>query len=342
MTSNGKTLDQQVLEHAKENIYETGFLDIPVEKEINLREEIIRLKKEKNALIVGHFYQMPEIQDLADFTGDSLELTKKITETDADLVLYAGVFFMAETAKILNPEKKILIPDMKAGCSLSDSCPPDKFKAFVDAHPDHIVVTYMNCSAEIKALSDIVCTSSNALKIINSIPKEQPIIFAPDVNLGKYLIKESGRDMLLWDGSCIVHEAFSIEKLLDLHAEHPKAEIIAHPESEPHILKVASFVGSTSKMISYIEESQKQEFIVATEVGIIHEINKRVPHKIVIPAPVYDENSCGCSQCAYMKLNTLKKLYLCLKYEQPEVHVDEQVRKKALASIQRMFDINNH
>ncbi|MGK7389089.1 MAG: quinolinate synthase NadA [Candidatus Cyclobacteriaceae bacterium M2_1C_046] len=329
------------LKKAQDELVDTGYLNIPIDKKLDLKEEIIKLKREKNALLLTHYYQRPEIQDLADFTGDSLELTKHISHSDKQLVVFAGVYFMAETAKIMNPQKKIIIPDLNSGCSLEESCPPDKFKKFVEAHPDHTVVTYMNCSAGVKALSDIVCTSSSAVKIINSIPKDQPIIFAPDVNLGKYLIKETGRDMLLWDGSCIVHESFSIDKLITLHAEHPEAEIIAHPESEPHILRVSSFVGSTSTLINYIEESPKQQFIVATEGGILHEITKRVPQKTIIPAPVYDETSCSCSECAYMKLNTLQKLYLCLKFEQPEVFVDEDLRKKALVPINRMFKINN-
>lgn len=292
-------------------------------------------------MVLAHYYQVPEIQELADYTGDSLELTRIITESSVDLVIFCGVYFMAETAKILNPDKKIIIPDLKTGCSLEESCPPDKFKAFVEAHPHHVVVTYMNCSAEVKALSDIVCTSSSALKIINSIPEDQPILFAPDINLGKYLVNETGRQMLLWDGSCIVHEAFSIEKLINLYAEHPEAEIVAHPEAEPHILKISNFIGSTSQMIRHIENSSRKEFIVATEGDILYEIKKRVPDKIIIPAPVYDENNCSCSECAYMKLNTLKKVYLCLKYELPEVQVEEGLRKKALVSINRMFEINN-
>lgn len=328
------------IKNAEDQLKEVGYMDLPVNLKGDLKKEIQKLKEEKNALILAHFYQRPEIQDLADFVGDSLELTRYISESDAKLILFAGVFFMGETAKIMNPEKKILVPDLNADCSLSYSCPPDKFQEFLKLHPDHIVVTYMNCSAEVKALSDIVCTSSNAIKVINSIPKDKPIIFAPDINLGKYLVRELGRDMLLWDGSCIVHEAFSMDKLIEVHKMYPEAEIIAHPESEPHILKVSSFIGSTSKLIKYIEQSDKHEFIIATEGDILHEVKKRNPEKTIIPAPAFEENSCSCSECNFMKLNTLEKLYLCLKYEKPEVEVSEEIRKKALIPIHRMFEIN--
>ncbi|MCB0471690.1 MAG: quinolinate synthase NadA, partial [Flavobacteriaceae bacterium] len=259
-------------------------------------------------------------------------------KTDADMIVFSWLHFMSETAKILNPSKKVVLPDLKAGCSLADSAPADKFEAFVKKHPDHIVVSYVNTSAEIKALTDIVCTSSNAEKIINSIPKDQPIIFAPDRNLGDWLIKQTGRDMLLWDGACMVHEAFSIDRILDLAAENPGAEIIAHPESQRHLLKVASYVGSTSGLLNYVKNSPKQKFIVATEAGILHKMQKDNPEKILIAAPTADK-TCNCSECEYMKMNTMRKLYLCMEYEQPEVTLNENLRKKALKSIERMLEI---
>lgn len=305
-----------------------------------LNKEIERLKKEKNAIILAHYYQRPEIQEIADYVGDSLGLSEKAAETDADIIVFAGVHFMAETAKILNPEKIVVLPDLDAGCSLADSCPPDAFGKFVAAHPNHTVITYINCSAEIKAMTDIVCTSSNALKIVESIPKDQPIIFAPDRNLGKYIIKKTGRDMLLWDGSCVVHEAFCIDKLLDLYQKHPNAIIIAHPESEEHILKTAKYIGSTSGMINYVKEHSHEKFIVATEAGILHKIKKEAPDAILIPAPAQEDNSCACSECAYMKVNTLQKLYDCLLNESPKIEVSKVIRKKALLPIQRMLDLS--
>lgn len=247
---------------------------------------------------------------------------------------------MAETAKIINPDKKVLLPDLKAGCSLADSCPPDSFRAFVDAHPNHKVVTYINCSAEIKTLSDIVCTSSNAVKIIKSFPKDQPLIFAPDRNLGDYLNKQTGRNMILWDGACTVHEAFSMEKMLDLHKEHPDAEIIAHPESPSYILKLASYIGSTAGILKYAKEQPTQSFIVATEAGILHEMAKMLPHKTLIPAPSKENNTCACSECAYMRLNTMGKLYSCMEYELPEITVDSEMAKKALAPIDKMLALS--
>lgn len=332
------TLEQQ--ETARKQLENKGFLDLPVKPETDFVSEINRLRKEKNAVILAHYYQFPEIQDIADFVGDSLGLAQQAAGTDADIIVFAGVHFMAETAKVLSPEKKVLLPDLKAGCSLADSCTPEEFGAFVKQHPDHIVVTYVNCSAEIKALSDIVCTSSNAVKIINSIPKDQPIIFAPDINLGKYLIKETGRDMLLWSGACMVHEAFSIDKLLAAHKKHPNAKIIAHPESESHILKVATFIGSTAKLIEYVKNDPAEEFIVATEAGILHQMSKEIPHKKIIAAPAYEENKCACSECGYMKMNTLQKLYLCMKYEQPEIILPEGIREKALRPIERMLELS--
>jgi len=327
------------LRKAKDNLPENGFLDIETAKSIDYIKEIKKLRKKKNAIILAHYYQENAIQDIADFVGDSLALAQKAATTDADIIVFAGVHFMAETAKILNPSKKVLLPDLKAGCSLADSCPPNEFAAFKKLHSNHIVVSYVNTSAEIKALTDIVCTSSNAEKIINSIPKDRPIIFAPDRNLGAWLIKKTGRDMLLWDGACMVHEAFSIDKILNLYAENPDAEIIAHPESQAHLLKVAKYVGSTSGLLNYVKTSKAQKFIVATEVGILHKMKQESPNKILIPAPVDDDN-CNCSECFYMKMNTMKKLYLCLKYELPFVEVDPELSKKALISIERMLELS--
>ena len=328
------------LSQAKKNLQEKGFLDIETPAGIDYAEEILRLKKEKNAVILAHYYQEPAIQDIADFVGDSLQLSYKAAEVEADLIVFAGVHFMAETAKILNPEKKVVLPDLLAGCSLADSCPADALQALKDQHPDHIVITYVNTSAEVKAISDICCTSSNAKKIVDSVPLDQPIIFAPDRNLGAWIKKETGRDMLLWDGACVVHEAFSIDKLINTYKEHPDAKIIAHPESEDHILKTAEYIGSTSGLINYAKNSDATEFIVATEAGILHEMQKEVPGKKFIPAPAEEDNSCACSECPYMKLNNMKKLYLCMKYELPDIHVPEEIQKKALIPIQRMLEIS--
>ena len=327
------------LDKAKKELTEKGFLNVDVPAGIDYVDEINKLRKEKNAIILAHYYQEDAIQDIADFVGDSLALAQKAAETKADIIVFAGVHFMAETAKILNPTKKVLLPDLKAGCSLAESCPPSDFEAFKKQHPNHLVVSYVNTSAEIKALTDIVCTSSNAEKIINSIPKEQPIIFAPDKNLGSWLIKKTGRDMLLWDGACMVHEAFSIDKILNLYAENPDAEIIAHPESEEHLLRVAKYVGSTSGLLNYVKTSKAQKFIVATEVGILHKMKQEAPGKILIPAPVEDD-TCNCSECFYMKMNTMKKLYVCLKYELPEIIIDQNLSKKALAPIQKMLELS--
>lgn len=329
----------EILVTAKEKLQEKGFLDIDTPN-INYIEEILRLKKKKNAVLLAHYYQIDEIQEIADFVGDSLALAQQAAKTDADMIVFAGVHFMAETAKILNPDKKVILPDLLAGCSLADSCPPDSFAAFKAKHPDHIVVTYINCSAEIKALSDYVCTSSNARKIIDAIPQDQPIIFAPDRNLGDYLNKETGREMLLWDGACMVHEAFSMEKLIDLFNEHPDAELIAHPESEAHMLKVAKYIGSTSGLLNHVRNSNKEKFIVATEAGILFQMMQENPDKTIIPAPAKEDNTCACSECAYMKMNTLKKLYLCLKHELPDIEVDRELAKKAIIPINRMLEIS--
>ncbi len=305
-----------------------------------LVQEIIRLKKEKNAIILAHYYQDEDIQNIADFIGDSLELAKKAQNTNADIIVFAGVHFMAETAKILNPNKKVVLPDWNAGCSLADGCPPEDFKLFKEQHPDHIVVTYINCSAQIKAMSDLVCTSANAKKIIESIPAEQKIIFAPDENLGRYLQKETKRELVLWKGSCVVHEAFSLDKLIEIYNRNPTAKIAAHPESEEYILKAAHYIGSTSGIINFIKTDPAAVFIVATEAGILHELTKAVPDKTLIPAPTTDDNSCACSECAFMKMNTLEKLYLCLKNERPEMLIKDELRIQALKPIERMLELS--
>lgn len=316
-----------------------GFYEANIPSDLNLIEEIKRLKKEKNAVLLAHYYQNKEIQDLADELGDSLFLAKQAEKVTADTIVFAGVHFMAETAKIINPNKKVLIPDLNAGCSLADSCPPKDFAAFKALHPNAKVVTYINCSAAIKALSDIVCTSSNAVEVINSFPKDQELIFAPDKNLGKYLIKKTGRDLILWDGSCIVHEAFSFEKIIELTKAHPEAKFIAHPESESQILDIANYIGSTSGLLNYIQKDSAQTYVIATESGILHEMEKVAPHKKFIPAPVEDD-TCACSECAFMRLNTLEKLYLCLKYEKPEIILDKDLIKAAYLPIQRMLNLN--
>ena len=327
------------IEAAKKNIEQKGFLDIDIDVNLDLFAEIERLKKEKNAIILAHYYQEPDIQDVADFIGDSLGLAQQAEKTTADIIVFAGVHFMAETAKILNPHKKVLLPDLKAGCSLADSAPPALFKQFRNKYPDHIVISYINCSAGIKALSDIICTSSNAQKIIESLPPEQKIIFAPDKNLGAYLIKKTGRDMVLWNGACIVHEIFSLEKITKLKIRHPKAKVIAHPECEEPVLRVADFIGSTTSLLKYTINDEAQEFIVATETGILHQMQKQSPKKTFIPAP--PENMCACNDCPYMKLNTLEKLYLCMEYEEPQIIMDENLRVAALKPMQKMLEISH-
>src|ERR1041385_4444378 len=322
----------------KEHAYN---LDVPAPEEefpANLEEEVRRLKSDLNAVLLAHYYQESEIQDIADFVGDSLELSRRAATTEADVIVFAGVHFMAETAKILNPQKQVLIPDLQAGCSLADSCPAPLFKQFREQHPDHVAITYINCSAEVKALSDIICTSSNAEKIIRQIPEHKPIIFAPDRNLGGYLIKKTGRKMLLWQGACIVHETFSNRKLLRLRHEYPDAKLIAHPECEEVILDAADFIGSTSGLLRYVQSSPEKEFIVATEAGIIHQMEKSCPGKTFIPAP--PEESCACNECPYMKLNTMEKLYLCMKNRSPELTLDEDLIRRALVPIERMMQMS--
>ncbi len=323
---------------AKENLIKEGFLNMEVDPTLDLFEEIEKLKKEKNAIILAHYYQEADIQDIADYIGDSLGLSQQAASTDADIIVFAGVHFMAETAKILSPDKKVLLPDLKAGCSLADSCPPPLFRKFKEKYPDHVVVSYINCTAELKTLTDICCTSTNAVHIIESIPEDKKIIFAPDRNLGAYLQKKTGRDMVLWNGTCMVHEIFSAEKITKLMLRHPEAELIAHPECEAHILEKADFIGSTTGLLKYTQRSKAKEFIVATEVGIIHQMQKASPDKTFIPAP--PNNTCACNECPHMKRNTLEKLYLCMKYEMPEIILPDWVIEEGRASIDRMLEIS--
>jgi quinolinate synthase len=328
----------EALDIAKTKVDQNGFLDIELDPTLDLFSEIDRLKKEKNAILLAHYYQEPDIQDVADYIGDSLGLAQQAEKTGADMIVFAGVHFMAETAKILNPKKKVVIPDLKAGCSLSDSCPPPLFKKFKEEHPDHVVVSYINCSAGIKALSDVICTSSNAKIIVESFPKDQPIIFAPDKNLGAYINKVTGRDMLLWNGACMVHEIFSLQKITKLKTRHPNAKFIAHPECEEQVLRLADYIGSTTGLLKYTQTSGANEFIVATETGILHQMMKASPDKTFIPAP--PNNSCACNECPHMKRNTLEKLYLCMEYETPEITMDEELRLAARKPIDRMLEIS--
>lgn len=319
-------------------IKETILSESDIDPSSDLFAEIARLKKEMNAVLLAHYYQEGEIQDIADFVGDSLELARKASETKADVIVFAGVHFMAETAKILNPDKPVLLPDLKAGCSLADSCPADQFKKFRDAHPDHFAITYINCTAEVKALSDLICTSSSAERLIAQVPPDQPILFSPDKNLGAYLMKKTGRKMTLWNGSCQVHEIFSEKKIVQIKVTHPDAKLIAHPECEDHVLNLADFIGSTSALLKYVQNVPDKEFIVATEAGIIHQMQKACPDKIFIAAP--PDNNCACNECPHMKLNTLEKLYLCMKNRTPEIVMDEEIRIRALRPIQRMLEMS--
>jgi len=333
---------EQALDIAKNNLPVKGFLDlkdIQIPQGQDLIDAILKLKKEKNAVILAHYYQPGEIQDIADYLGDSLQLARAAKDTDADMIAFCGVHFMAEAAKILNPTKKVVLPDTLAGCSLADGCSGEGLRKMREQHPGALVATYINCNAETKAESDIIVTSSNAETIINALPEDQPIIFAPDKNLGRYLMKKTGRDMILWDGSCIVHEAFSMERIAKQLAENPDAKLIAHPESETPVLELAHFIGSTSALLNYVEKDDCQKFIIATEEGILHEMKKRAPHKELIPALVFDE-SCNCSECFFMKRNTLEKLYLCMKYELPEITMDEKLRLKALKPIEAMLELS--
>lgn len=321
-----------------EEINVKGFAEEFIDPALDLFEEIERLKKEKNAVVLAHYYQEPDIQDIADYIGDSLGLSQQAAKTDADIIVFAGVHFMAETAKILSPQKKVLLPDVKAGCSLADSCPPHLFRKFKEKYPDHLVITYVNCTAELKAMTDIVCTSSNAVQIIESLPKDQKIIFGPDKNLGAYVAKKTGRDLVLWNGACMVHEIFSQEKIIRLKERHPGAKLLAHPECEDVVLKMADYIGSTTGLLKYATKSPEKEFIVATESGIIHQMQKDNPDKVFIPAP--PNNQCACNDCPHMKRNTLEKLYLCMKNELPEITVPEHIIKLAVKPIERMLDIS--
>ncbi|WP_440133125.1 quinolinate synthase NadA [Chitinophaga sancti] len=326
------------LEIAKKDLQRKGFLDLPVDSRLDLFDEIERLKKEKNAIVLAHYYQEPDIQDVADYIGDSLGLSQQAAKTDADIIVFAGVHFMAETAKILSPQKKVLLPDLKAGCSLADSAPPELFRKFKEKHPDHLVISYINCSAGIKALSDIICTSSNAEKILDSLPKDQQIIFAPDRNLGAYLANKTGRNMLLWNGACMVHEIFSLEKITRLKIRHPKAKVLAHPECEAAVLDIADYIGSTTGILNFSKKDDAREYIVVTETGILHQMQKENPGKTFIPAP--PNNACACNDCPHMKLNTLEKLYLCMEYETPEITMNEELRIAAKKPIERMLEIS--
>ncbi len=312
--------------------------NIPTPIPHDLFAAIADLKKELNAVILAHYYQDPDLQDIADYIGDSLGLSQAAANCQADVIVFLGVHFMAETAKILNPNKLVLLPDLDAGCSLADSCPPDRFAAFKAAHPDHLVISYINCSADIKALSDIICTSANAVAIVNQVPKERPIIFAPDRNLGRYVMQQTGRNLLLWDGACIVHEIFSERKLVELKLKHPQADIIAHPECEANVLRHADFIGSTTGLLKYVQKSDRQEFIVVTESGVIHQMQKASPLKKFIPAP--PTSNCACNECPYMRLNTLEKVYLAMKNRSPEIILNESIRQAALKPMQRMLEMS--
>lgn len=330
---------ETLLKEATDKLSKKGYLDMEIPEGIDLVAEINRMRKEKNAIILAHYYQTGDIQDISDFLGDSLQLARAAATTDADMIVFCGVHFMAEAAKIVNPTKKVVLPDLLAGCSLADSCSAEGLRAMRAEHPGAIVISYINCDAGVKAESDIIVTSSNAEHIINSLPKDQKIIFAPDKNLGRYLNRVTGRNMILWDGACIVHEAFSVERIARQMADNPNAKLIAHPEAEEPVLKAADFVGSTSRLLDFVAKDDAQEFIVATEEGIIHEMQRLAPNKKLIPALTQDE-SCNCSECFFMKRNTLAKIYLCMKYELPEIVIEESLRVKALQSINRMLELS--
>ncbi|MBP7508437.1 MAG: quinolinate synthase NadA [Prolixibacteraceae bacterium] len=322
----------------EEIISRDGFYNEDISSGIDLKEEILKLKKEKNAVILGHYYIEAELQDISDFVGDSLALAQEAARTDADIIVFVGVHFMAETAKIINPSKKVILPDLKAGCSLAESAPIEKFRQFKIKYPGYKVISYINCTADLKTETDIVCTSSNAVKVVESFPKNEKLIFGPDKNLGNYINSITGRDMVLWDGACMVHEKFSVEKIVNLMKSHPDAEMIAHPECEKPLLLIANYIGSTAGLLKYIKTSNSNKFIVATESGILHQMQKACPEKIFIPAPSVD-STCGCNDCSFMKLNSLKKLYLCLKNEMPEIILPEKVIEKARKPIERMLQL---
>ncbi|MCW0482018.1 quinolinate synthase NadA [Gaoshiqia sediminis] len=316
-----------------------GYITETIDPTVKLTEEIIRLKMEKNAVILSHYYVDADLQDIADFVGDSLQLAQAAAKTEADIIVFVGVHFMAETAKIINPSKKVILPDLKAGCSLAESAPIEKFRAFKAQYPDHKVISYINCTADLKTVTDVVCTSSNAVKVVESFPKDQKLIFAPDKNLGNYLNSLTGRNMVLWDGACMVHEQYSVEKIINLMDENPDAEFIAHPECERPVLLLAKHIGSTSSLLNYVQESPAQKFIVATESGILHQMKKACPNKLFIPAPAND-STCACNDCSYMKLNSLQKLYICMKHELPEVQLPDEVIELAKKPILRMMEIS--
>lgn len=318
---------------------EKGFIDEPVNPQMKLVDEINRLRKEKNAVILSHYYVDGELQDIADFVGDSLGLSQEAAKTEADIIVFVGVHFMAETAKIISPSKKVLLPDLKAGCSLADSAPAEEFAKFKAKYPEHQVISYINCTADLKTMTDVICTSANAVKIVESFPKDAKLIFAPDKNLGNYINSLTGREMVLWDGACMVHETYSVEKIIALMDQHPDAEFIAHPECEKPVLLLAQHVGSTTSLLNYVQKSPAKKFIVATESGILHQMKKACPDKIFIPAPSVD-STCGCNDCSYMKLNSLQKLYLCLKNELPEITLSDEVIEKARRPIFRMLEIS--
>ena len=333
------TMPPPDLARATANLQRRGYLDLEVDPTLDFAAEIERLKRERNAIVLAHYYQEGPIQDVADYVGDSLGLSQQAEATDADVIVFAGVHFMAETAKMLNPSKKVLLPDLKAGCSLADSCPPHLFRKYKEKYPDHVVVSYINCTAELKTLTDVCCTSTNAVHIIESIPEDQPIIFAPDINLGKYLVKKTGREMRLWDGSCMVHEIFSDEKIVKLLSANPEAKLIAHPECEPSLLERADYIGSTSGLLRYTkEQTGVKTFVVATEAGIIHQMKKSRPDAEFIPAP--PDNTCACNECPHMKRNTMEKLYTCMEYELPEVTLPEWVIEQGRACIDRMLEVS--
>lgn len=323
----------------QEQLEKIGFIDEKIDPTLKLVDEINRLKKEKNAVILSHYYVEGELQDIADFVGDSLQLAQAAAATEAEMIVFVGVHFMAETAKIINPSKKVILPDLKAGCSLAESAPAEKFAAFKQKYPDHQVISYINCTADLKTMTDVVCTSSNAVKIVESFPKDAKLIFAPDKNLGNYINSQTGREMVLWDGACMVHEQYSVEKIIELMDAHPDAEFIAHPECEKPVLLLAKHIGSTSSLLNYVQQSPATKFIVATESGILHQMKKACPDKIFIPAPSND-STCACNDCSYMKLNSLQKLYICMKHELPEVSLPKDVIDKARVPIERMLEIS--
>ena len=327
-----------ITRNVDETILKEGYVHEEVSPSIDLFEEINKLKKEKNAVILAHYYQDSDIQDIADYIGDSLGLAQEAAKTRADMIVFAGVHFMAETAKLLNPGKKVVMPDLRAGCSLADSCPPEAFRKFREEHPGHTVISYINCTAAIKAQSDIICTSSNAVKVVQSVPEDQPIIFAPDKNLGAWVAKKTGRNLVLWNGTCMVHEIFSLEKITKLKIKHPEALFIAHPECEEPVLKIADFIGSTTALLNFTKDNTADSFIVATESGILHQMMKASPKKTFIPAP--PNNNCACNDCPHMKLNTLEKVYLCMKHEKPEVNIDSALFDAALRPLKRMLEIS--